>query len=63
VLTIFVREGDLFRRVEENHVLRLYPPDAVEVLLGKAGFAWERLAGYDGVEISPGWHAFAAVKR
>jgi hypothetical protein len=34
-----------------------------DTLLGRAGFGWERLPGYDGLDVGPGWHAFAAVKR
>jgi hypothetical protein len=62
-ISLFVPRGALFAKVVETHVLRLYAPDAVEALLAGAGFAWERLPGYDGFSAGPGWHAFAAVRR
>lgn len=62
-LTVFTRRGELFERSEETHVLRLYAPEAIEELLGRTGFACERLAGYDDFTTGPGWHAFAAVRR
>jgi SAM-dependent methyltransferase len=61
-LTLFVPKGALFERVEEIHVLRLFAPEAVEQQLERVGFAWEHLAGYDGLDVGPGWRAFAAVK-
>jgi hypothetical protein len=61
-IRLFVPRGALFAKVEETHVLRLYPPEAVEALLRRVGFAWERLPGYDGFDAGPGWHAFAARK-
>lgn len=59
---LFVPEGDAHRCVREEHVLHLYAPELVESALRQVGFAWERLPGYDGVELAPGWNAFAAVK-
>jgi hypothetical protein len=61
-VTVFAREGELYRRVEEGHVLRLYVPEAVEELLGRTGFRWERLPGYGGLPSPAGWHVFAATK-
>jgi SAM-dependent methyltransferase len=62
-ISLFLPRGKLFAKSEETHVLRLYPPQAVEELLGRVGFAWERLPGYDGFDAGPGWHAFAAVTK
>jgi len=62
-ITVFARRGDLFERSQETHRLHLYGPDVVQGLLERAGFAAERLAGYDGLTVGPGWHAFAATKR
>jgi aminoglycoside 6'-N-acetyltransferase I len=62
-ISLFLPRGELFAKVEETHVLRLYTPEAVEARLDRAGFSWERLPGYDGLDVRPGWHAFAAVKR
>lgn len=62
-ITVFTRQGALFRREEETHLLRLYSPDAVAELLQRAGFSCERLPGYDDFTTGPAWHAFAAVKH
>jgi hypothetical protein len=62
-VTLFVPRGQLFRRQQETYVLRLYAPEAVEELLGNLGFAWVRLPGYEGLDVGPGWHAFAATRR
>jgi SAM-dependent methyltransferase len=62
-ISLFLPRGPLFAKAEETHVLRLYSPEDVESLLARAGFSSERLPGYDGFEVGPGWHAFAAVRR
>jgi aminoglycoside 6'-N-acetyltransferase I len=62
-IRLFLPRGRLFAKVEETHVLRLYAPEAIEAALGRAGYAGQRLPGYDGFDVGPGWHAFAAVKR
>lgn len=59
-ITQFVPEGGAFRRVEETHALRLYTPAEIEAALDEAGFAWERLSGYDDFVLPPGWHAWVA---
>lgn len=61
-ITVFAREGELYRRVDETHVLQLYSPDEVEAALQRAGFAWERLPRYGELELPPGWHAYVARK-
>lgn len=61
-ITVYVPEGARFRRIKETHVLRLYPPAAVEKMLSDAGFAGERLPQYGDLAF-PGWHAFVARKR
>jgi len=62
-VTLFVRRGDLYERSTEIHRLHLYGPDVVQGLLERAGFAAERLPGYEGLTVGPGWHVFAATKR
>jgi hypothetical protein len=62
-ITLLVPEGDHYRRVEERHRLRVYPPGQIEAFLSGAGFAWERLDGYDQLPLLPGWHAWAATPR
>lgn len=62
-ITIFLPQGDLYRKVEEAHVLRLYAPQQIESLLTKIGFEWESLCRYDDFELLPGWNAYAARKR
>jgi SAM-dependent methyltransferase len=59
-ITIFVREGDTYRRVDEHHVLRLYNADAVEQLLRDAGLDVEVRDGYDQPALFPGWKVFVS---
>jgi SAM-dependent methyltransferase len=59
-ITIFRRDGDRYRRVDEHHVLRLYEPGAVRHALEEAGFTVEVRAGYGGPDAFPGWHVFVA---
>jgi SAM-dependent methyltransferase len=59
-ITMFVRDGDSYRRVEEHHVLKLYPEAVVEQILHDAGFAYDVLAGYAGPVDFSGWKVFVA---
>jgi SAM-dependent methyltransferase len=59
-ITIYVRDGDAFRRVDETHVLRLYEPQAVVDVLTAAGFTTEVLEGYAGPVAFSGWKVFVA---
>ena len=59
-ITIFVRDGDVYRRVDERHVLRLYEPGAVEQLLADAGFDVEVRDGYAEPSSFLGWKAFVS---
>jgi len=61
-ITIFLPQGELYRKVEETHVLRLYAPEDVEALLTRVGFEWQSLRRYDDFELLPGWNAYAAGK-
>jgi SAM-dependent methyltransferase len=61
-ITIFLPQGDGYRKVEETHVLRLYAPEQIESLLTTIGFEWESLRSYDDFELLPGWNAYAARK-
>ena len=45
-LDLAVREGELFRRYEEEHYQRAYPLDTIKILTERAGF--ELLHIYDG---------------
>ena len=62
-ITLFVRNDGLYRRVDEEHRLRLYAPEQVEAALAKAGFTWERLDRYHDFALMPGWSAYVAVTR
>jgi SAM-dependent methyltransferase len=62
-LTTFTMLGPRFRRSDETHRLVLYEPERIELLLAETGFAWDRLAGYEGTELLPGWHVFLARKQ
>jgi hypothetical protein len=59
-ITIFVRDGDVYRRVDEHHVLRLYEPNAVEQLLTDAGFDVEVRDGYGEWAAFPAWKVFVS---
>jgi SAM-dependent methyltransferase len=59
-ITIYVRDDDAFRRVDETHVLRLYEPQAVVDVLTAAGFTTEVLEGYAGPVAFSGWKVFVA---
>jgi SAM-dependent methyltransferase len=61
-ITMFVPQGNLYRRIEEMHQLELYPPDQIEAVLKRAGFAWEPLPHYGDLGPLPGWHAYATYK-
>ena len=56
----FARTGEDYRRSEEVHVLRLLDDSEVTKLLRQAGLAGERLPGYDGFELNPGWSTWLA---
>jgi len=62
-ISLFAREGDLFRRADETHTLVLYEPAVIESLLDEAGFTWERLERYGELSLAPGWLAYAATSR
>jgi SAM-dependent methyltransferase len=62
-ITMFLPSGQLYRKVVETHVLRLYQPDRIEGLLTRCGFEWERLSAYADFQLLPGWHAFLATKK
>jgi SAM-dependent methyltransferase len=58
-ITIFVADGDRYRRVDETHVLRLYDPAEVGDRLQRAGFRYiEMRPGYHTPADVPGWTAF-----
>lgn len=66
MIVIFRRDGELYRRTDEHHVLRLYEPDAVEAALRRAGFARvDTRAAYGTCRSSStpaaGWRVFAAT--
>jgi SAM-dependent methyltransferase len=62
-ITTFRRVGDLYRREDETHVLRLWPSQTLERLLGEAGFEVEPLDGYDDVKLPPGLMGYACRRR
>jgi SAM-dependent methyltransferase len=57
------REGGMYRRTDEHHVLRLYDPESVVAVLEGAGFEVEQRSGYASVTRSTpaeGWAVFVA---
>jgi hypothetical protein len=61
-ISAFVPEGALYRRVDEQHLLRLYRSEDVAAILTRTGFVWEKLARYADFEFAPGWHGYVAQK-
>lgn len=59
-ITTFTREGEVYRRSDETHVLRLYRPEDVLRALDAAGFDSTPLNGYGDFNLAVGWHAFLA---
>jgi hypothetical protein len=62
-ITIFVREGDAYRRVDEHHVLRLYPEAEVVAALEDVGFQVKVRGGYAHPAEFPGWRVFVCRRR
>jgi SAM-dependent methyltransferase len=58
----FRRVGDLYRRDEEVHRLRLLSPDVLMPVLLKARFRARVLSGYGEFRFPPGWRGFLAHK-
>ena len=62
-ITTFRRVGDLYRREDETHVLRLWAPDLLLRLLEEAGFETARLDRYDDVMLPAALVGYRCVKR
>lgn len=61
-ITTFRRIGELYRRDQEVHRLRLLPPEIVIKQLKLAGFRVRTMAGYGSERIGPGHCVFVARK-
>jgi len=61
-IVTFVREGDMYRRSDERHVLRLYRPAEILDALSAAGLQATMLSGYGAFTLPAGWHPFLARK-
>jgi len=61
-ITVFQRVGELYRRSDERHLLRLYRGDDIAELLDGAGFRVRRLDAYGALRFGPGWAGFLAIK-
>ncbi len=60
-VVLFRREGDLYRRFDEVHRLRLYDAEQIAELLAGAGFDVTVLEAYGDARLATGWVAFAAT--
>lgn len=61
-LSLFLPEGERYRRAQETHLLRLYAREQVEGLLTQIGFCWERLVSYADFVFPDCWHGYIASK-
>lgn len=62
-IVTFVRDGDVYRRSDERHVLRLYRQADILAALAAAGFQATALDRYGAFTLPAGWHPFIARKR
>lgn len=58
----FMRSGKDYRRTDETHILRLYPPSAVMKLLRESGLRTRKLPGYGQTTFPPGITIFQAER-
>jgi SAM-dependent methyltransferase len=61
-IVTFRKVGKSYRRSEETHVLRLYPPTLVASMLQRAGFGVRAVSSYGQDKLPPGLTAFIARK-
>ncbi|HEX8700676.1 MAG TPA: methyltransferase domain-containing protein [Myxococcaceae bacterium] len=61
-ILIFRRIGTRYRRSDEHHVLRLYPPATIASRLEDAGFRVRRMRGYVPPHLRGMWPVFMAQK-
>jgi SAM-dependent methyltransferase len=61
-MVLFRRIGSRYRRSDEHHALRLYPPEIISSRLGSAGFRVRRLRGYVPPHLRAYWPVFLAQK-
>lgn len=61
-ILLFRRSGTRYRRSDEHHALRLYPPEAIASRLEGAGFRVRRLRGYVPTHLKAMWPVFLAQK-
>jgi SAM-dependent methyltransferase len=59
-ITSFRKTGALYRRDDEVHRLRLFPPNELQVLLRTSGFRPRIIRGYDALSFPPGYAGFIA---
>src|SRR5262249_20294546 len=62
-MTIFRKTGTSYRRTEEVHHLRLYPPSEILRSLRRAGFSPRQLRAYGRLRLDRGLAAFVARRR
>ena len=61
-ITIFRREGELYRKSREVHTVNLYMKDEIKELLREAGFRVSFIGGYNGMEFRKGHTGFVRRK-
>jgi SAM-dependent methyltransferase len=61
-ITTFRRAGDLYRREDERHVLKLWPSSVILALLERIGFAVSLFDRYDDVILPVGLIGYRAIR-
>ena len=62
-VSIFRRDGELWRRTSERHEQQLYSPETITERLLFSGFHVVVLSGYDSLTFPEGWAGFLGHKR
>ena len=58
----FRKVGEHYRRNDEIHRVRLYPPDELSAELRRVGFRVRKMRAYGGYQLAGGHAAFVARK-
>ncbi len=62
-LVTFRKAGELYRRADETHHVRLYPDATIAAFLRRAGFKVQKMRGYGGQRLPEAHPVFVADKQ